>query len=160
MYTVPQMKLIPQTMKMSCWYASAQMLIAWRRNSRQMSESGILDPSEYPVSAALKATDKGISNAQIVQFARALGLKPVPPVSPSEQGIESWLRSYGPLWVNGKTHIVVIAGLRPGEVLVYDPAPVNNGRIEWRSLAGWYIGKSVSARDTGPDVAAVFLHSP
>jgi hypothetical protein len=67
---------------------------------------------------------------------------------------------YGPLWVNGKTHIVVIAGIRPGEVLVYDPSPVNVGSIGWRTLAGWYVGNAVDSRDTGRDVEAVFLHCP
>ncbi len=160
MYTVSGMKLIPQTMTMSCWYASAQMLITWRREKLQACEEGILDPSEDDASAKIRDSNSGIANPQILALAHRLGLRSVPPVSPSEDGLESWLKLYGPLWVNGKTHIVVIAGHRPGEVLVYDPAPVSVGKIEWRTLAGWYVGGSVSSRDTGNDVEAVFLHCP
>ena len=67
--------------------------------------------------------------------------------------------------MNGKTHIVVIAGIRSGhgrqtEVLVYDPWPLNVGLIQWRTLAGWYVGKAVDARDTSAGVPGVFMHCP
>ena len=159
-YTVPGMTLIPQSKTMSCWYASAQMVIQWRRNQLQMCEIGILDPAEDRLIANMRDHDHGISNSALIHMARKLGLRAVPPMSPSEQTLELWLMTYGPLWVNGKTHIVVIAGIRPGEVLVYDPSPVNIGSIGWRSLAGWYVGGSVDSRDTGNDVEAVFLHCP
>lgn len=160
MYQVPGMKLIPQSMTMSCWYASAQMLIQWRRNRTQSSERGIIDPSEDAACAKIRDDNGGILNPQIVTMARRLGLRAVPPMSPSEAAIESWLKTYGPLWVNGKSHIVVIAGIQSGRVQVYDPAPVGMGRIDWRTLADWYVGGSVSARDTGSDVQTVFLHCP
>jgi len=32
---------------MACWYASAQMLIRWRRNRTQSTEMAFSDPSEY-----------------------------------------------------------------------------------------------------------------
>jgi hypothetical protein len=70
---------------------------------------------------------------------------------------------YGPLWVNGKSHIVVIAGIdtKNQMVKVYDPLPVNTGKVEWRSLQTWYAsGTSISTRDTGGDVETVFLHAP
>lgn len=159
-YEVPGMQLIPQTQTMSCWYASAQMLIQWRRQSRRMSEAGIVDPSEDKASAQLRDDNTGIVNPAIIAFAQRLGLRPVPPMSPTPAAIERWLRQYGPLWVNGKTHIVVLAGIDGDKVKVYDPAPVNQGKIDWRSLAGWYVGGGVSARDTGKDVPAVFLHLP
>jgi hypothetical protein len=159
-YTVPGMTLIPQTKTMSCWYASAQMVIQWRRNQMQMCEEGILDPSEDPLITKMRDHDHGISNSALLHVARKLGLKAVPPTSPTEAAIERWLMTYGPLWVNGKTHIVVIAAVRPGEVLVYDPSPLNVGSIGWRTLAGWYVGGAVDSRDTGSDVEAVFLHCP
>ena len=75
--------------------------------------------------------------------------------------------NWGPLWTNGKRHIVVIAGLRGDEtvgyeVKVYDPWPGNG--VTWRSLDGWYTGfnpgpNGASSRDTGSDVEAVFLHA-
>lgn len=159
-YIVPQMTLIPQMKAMSCWYASARMLIRWRGDQTQSSEMGIIDPEIDAASAALRDVNNGITNPQIVAFARRIGLEPVPPMSPTEQAIEGWLRWYGPLWVNGKTHIVVIAGVANGKVLVYDPSPQYKGGINWRSLNGWYIGNDVDARDTGADVEAVFLHCP
>ncbi|HLG17542.1 MAG TPA: papain-like cysteine protease family protein [Blastocatellia bacterium] len=159
-YMVPGMTLIPQTLEWSCWYASAQMLITWRRNKTLMCESGIVDPSEDDPSIKLCKANDGIANSQIIALARRLGLRAVPPMSPTEAAIESWLRTYGPLWVNGKKHIVVIAGIKPGEVYVYDPAPLNKGDRNWRSLAGWYVGGEGSSRDTGKNVEAVFLHCP
>ncbi len=159
-YVVPGMKLIPQTMKMSCWYASAQMLIHWRRERLQMTETAIMDPSEDMASAIMRDGDGGIGNPQIIAFAKRLGLVPVPPMSPTPAALENWLMNYGPLWTNGKTHIVVIAGIKPEKVLVYDPAPINLGNVDWRTLAGWYIGSSVSSRDTSDEVPAVFLHCP
>lgn len=159
-YTVPGMTLINQTMKMSCWYASAQMLIQWRRNRMQASEANIVDPSEDAAIAKIRDDNKGVLNPQIIQLAQTLGLVPIPPMSPSEEALESWLKQYGPLWVNGKNHIVVIAGVSDGSVLVYDPAPRFHAP-EWRSLAGWYVGgQSSSSRDTASDVQAVFLHCP
>jgi hypothetical protein len=160
-YTVPGVTLIKQTKTMSCWYASAQMVIQWRRNQMQMTEMGIMDPSEDGIISRMKDHDHGISNSAILHFAKKLGLVPVPPMSPAEATIETWLRAYGPLWVNGKSHIVVIGGIRPGEVLVYDPDPdPSNVGPQWRSLSNWYVGSAVDSRDTGWDVEAVFLHCP
>lgn len=159
-YVVTGMTRIQQTMNMSCWYASAQMLIRWRRDKTQSTEAGIVDPSEDPMSEAMKKSDTGISDAQIVAFAKRLGLEEIPPMSPTEAAIEQWLKSYGPLWVNGATHIVVIAGVRPGQVLVYDPAPGSpGGGVGWRSLSGWYTGGAVDSRDVTAS-GAVFLYCP
>lgn len=162
-YEVPGMTLIPQTMTMSCWYASAQMVIRWRQDKTQQSLANLVPPELDAQCAGIRDGNTGILNPQIVPMAKRLGLVPVPPMSPSPQGIEQWLRAYGPLWVNGRSHIVVIAGIDTQKLLVkvYDPAPVNVGRIEWRSLQTWYaFGTSSSTRDTGSDVEAVFLHAP
>jgi len=158
-YIVPGMNLIPQTTMMGCWYASAKMLITWRRGQVQMTEASMPDPSEDPASAALFASNSGVQNPAILPMAKRLGLESVPPMSPTPEAIESWLRRYGPLWVNGKTHIVVIAGINGNNLLVYNPAPVGTGGIQWLSF-DWYIGGSASARDTGADVQTVFLHCP
>lgn len=159
-YIVPNMKLIPQDQNMSCWYASAQMLINWRREITQSSEMGIIDPGEDNSSRAIYSLDKGIQNSQIIAMAKRLGLVAVPPLSPTEAAIEDWLFQYGPLWVNGISHIVVIAGIRSGQVLVYDPSPVNKGHVSWRGLDTWYIGNAVDSRDTSNAVETVFLHCP
>jgi ABC-type bacteriocin/lantibiotic exporter with double-glycine peptidase domain len=158
-YIVPGTKLIPQTMQMSCWYASAQMVVQWRRNRTRRTEARIEDPSEDPTLVTWKSKDGGISDAQVLTLARRLGLELVPPMSPTLDALESWLKQYGPLWTNGSTHITVIAGIRGMDVLVYDPAPVNMGSIGWRGLSTWYIGNAADSRDTSTD-SGVFMHCP
>ncbi len=165
-YVVQGMTLIPQNLNMSCWYASAQMLITWKMEQRQQSISGLIPPELDAECAKIRDDNNGIQNPQIIKMAKRIGLEAIPPMTPTTDAIEGWLKQYGPLWVNGKTHIVVIAGIMnfPGlgyQLLVYDPAPVNVGKIEWRSLTDWYLsGKSVSTRDTGSDVETVFLYVP
>ncbi len=165
-YIVPNMKLIPQALNMSCWYASAQMIIKWKEEQRQQSFARLISPEFDKECQNLRDADGGIQNPQILKMAERLGLRHVPPMSPTPETLESWLVQYGPLWVNGKTHIVVIAGIMwlpivEHQVLVYDPGPVNVGSVSWRDLTDWYaMGSSVSTRDTGKDVEAVFLYVP
>ncbi|MGD0458522.1 MAG: papain-like cysteine protease family protein [Terriglobia bacterium] len=162
-YEVSGMTLIPQQMTRSCWYASAQMLIQWRQDLTKQSLAWLVPPDLDAESAKIRDGNAGILNPQILPMAKRLGLKAVPPMSPTPEALERWLRNYGPLWVNGKTHIVVIAGIKTAtlEVKVYDPWPPNQGKIEWRSLATWYaFGTSPSTRDTGADVETVFLYVP
>lgn len=160
MYVIPKMTHIKQTKSMACWYASAQMLVQWKRNTTQTTSSNLLDPSEDIASRKIWEVNSGITNPEILKFARRLGLREIPPMTPSAGAIKNWLCNYGPLWVNGISHIVVIAGVRntgnDAEVLVYDPA----FSIEWRSLSKWYVGKNVDSRDTSGDVRAVFLYCP
>ena len=94
-------------------------------------------------------------------MAKRIGLAAVPPQTPTPELMENWLMRYGPLWVNGKTHIVVIAGIDTAAltVKVYDPAP--GVAVGWRSLVSWYaLGTAVDSRDTGADVQTVFLYVP
>lgn len=165
MYIVPGMKLIPQTLNMSCWYASLQMLIKWKEEQKQVSYANLISPEFDAQCVAFRDANGGIQNPQILKVAKSIGLKSVPPVSPTPEAIEDWLENYGPLWVNGKSHIVVIAGIMTlpfvgTMLLVYDPWPVNVGKVEWRSLDTWYVGNNVDSRDTGNDVEAVFLYVP
>lgn len=164
-YIVQNMTLIPQGLSDSCWYASAQMLIKWKEESSQMSFAHLISPEFDAECSKIRDDNKGILNPQILKMAKRIGLKGVPPMSPTPDTIQSWLESYGPLWVNGKRHIVVIAGITfwtpDYYLLVYDPWPVNVGKIEWRSLMDWYaMGSSASTRDTGSDVETVFLYVP
>ena len=162
-YEVQGMTLIPQQLRMSCWYASAQMLIKWRQDLTRQSLSWLVPPELDAECVKIRDGNAGIFNPQIVPMAKRLGLRAVPPLSPTVEALERWLGTYGPLWVNGKSHIVVIAGIdTPSlEVKVYDPGPVKIGQIEWRSLVDWYaFGTSVSTRDTSPDVETVFLYVP
>lgn len=159
------MKLIPQQMTMACWYASAQMLIHWRMEKSQMCFANLVPPELDAQCRTIRDADTGIDNPEIIRMAKRLGLVAVPPMSPSPEALESWLAQYGPLWVNGNTHIVVIAGIKAGGtghlVKVYDPGPVGVGSVDWRDLMNWYaMGSSVSTRDTSDSVQAVFLHCP
>jgi papain like cysteine protease AvrRpt2 len=158
------MKLIPQDRTMSCWYASGQMIIEWRRRMKQMTEFAHPGPDQVDRWKKLYRDNPGMTNAQIDTFARDLGLKMVPPMSPTAEAILGWLRSYGPLWVNGASHITVIAGIRDTrgtvEVLVYDPALPQKATGEWRDLGKWYFWNPHSGRDTSRAVRTVFLYAP
>ena len=159
------MKLIPQQKSMSCWYASARMLINWRMEQSQMSFANLVPPELDEKCKKLRDANNGITNPKIIEMAKRLGLTAVPPMSPTPQALESWLMSYGPLWVNGVRHIVVIAGIKKDgtsyKLKVYDPLPVNTGTVEWRDLTNWYaMGNSISTRDTSASVETVFLHCP
>lgn len=163
-YIVQGMKLVPQQLNMSCWYASMQMLIKWKEEKEQKSFAHLVSPEFDAECIKIRDANNGILNPQILKLAARLGLKHVPPVSPTPEAIEGWLQDYGPLWVNGRTHIVVIAGIMKfpllgTKVLVYDPSPVGVGNIDWRGLE-WYIGSSVDSRDTAANVEAVFLYVP
>jgi ABC-type bacteriocin/lantibiotic exporter with double-glycine peptidase domain len=158
-YVVPNMTLIPQELNMSCWYASARMLIQWKMETYQACFADLVPPELDAECRQIRDDDGGLQNNQILAMAKRLGLVAVPPLCPSREAISSWLKSYGPLWVNGKTHIVVIAGINSTQLLVYDPWPPNKGKIDWRSLA-WYVGSDPDSRDTSAAVEAVFLHCP
>ena len=154
------MTLIPQTLGMSCWYASAQMLIQWKMDKMQQSLANLVPPELDAECIKLRDADKGLINGSILSMAKRLGLCAVPPMSFTHETMERWLYRYGPLWVNGKSHIVVIAGIRNMEVKVYDPLPINVGKVDWRSLSSWYLGDGCSSRDTSPNAPAVFLYCP
>ena len=164
-YVVPGMTLIPQQLNMACWYASARMVLTWRQNRTQSCEGDLVPPELDAQCRALRDANNGITNPGLIAMAKRLGLRAVPPMSPLPELVGQWLRSYGPLWVNGTSHITVIAGIRSGmggkaEVLVYDPWPVNTGKIEWRGYETWYINDPVAGRDTSASVQTIFLHCP
>jgi hypothetical protein len=165
-YEVPGMKLITQDKNMSCWYACGQMIIDWRRRTRRLTELAHPDPSQIFRWSALYNSDKGITNEQIRAFAMDLGFVMVPPMSPTPEAVLSWLKKHGPLWVNGKAHITVIAGIRDIgktlEVLVFDPDPAysRHTKGQWRDLRNWYVLDGHSGRDTSEGVQTVFLYAP
>jgi ABC-type bacteriocin/lantibiotic exporter with double-glycine peptidase domain len=163
-FEVSGMTLIPQQKTMSCWYASAQMLVKWKMDKEKMSLANLVPPDLDAQCRKIRDANNGLVNADMLATAKRLGLKAVPPQSPSPKAIQQWLQQFGPLWVNGKDHIVVIAGIRDLDVKVYDPWPVNKGKIDWRSLKDWYVGgtnpsgQPNSSRDTASDVTTVLMH--
>ena len=163
-YTVPNMKLIPQDKTMSCWYASAMMVIMWRRNRKKMTEAAHPDPSQVTEWQKLYDDNTGITNERVLKYAKDLGLVAVPPMSPTIEALTDWLKVYGPLWVNGNRHITVIAGVKSvgneTKVLVFDPAKPTKFLGEWRDFSKWYINNTHSGRDASNAVRTVFLHAP
>jgi hypothetical protein len=159
-------QLIRQDQTMACWFASAMMVLNWKERFRpgKAIQCTAIDQKTIDIYKA----NNGLQNPQIIPLAKRLGLVPIPPQSPTIDGLVGWLRHYGPLWTNGVRHIVVIAGIRriadnDYHVKVYDPWPSSPG-IQWRSLSGWYAGfdsskRDNATRDTGADVEAVFLHA-
>ena len=170
MYIVPGMKLIPQSRTGSCWYAAAQMLIQWRQERSQMSHQGLIPPDLDAECQRIYDNNQGITDPQIVPMAKRLGLKVVPPISIRQQDLRDILKTYGPLWVNGVSHITVIAGVykyspkwESRQILVYDPSPVGIGRVGWTNFTMRYERGSAwhpDRRDTSASVEATFLHCP
>ena len=156
-FEVQALDLLPQRLNASCWYASARMLLNWKDNKIHQ-RSALIPPELDKASQSIRDGNKGILNPQIIPMAKRLGLTSVPAMSVSSHQIGAWLRQYGPLWVNGAAHIVVIGGIRGTMVKVYDPWPVNVGKVNWRSLETWYEGSARSSRDIGAGVQTVFLH--
>lgn len=171
-WVVPNMKLIPQDKDNGCWYASSRMLIQWRRSQSKFTDLDVRDPSESQWTSDLYKRDEGISDDRILQLAMELGLRRIPPMSPTYDAVCQWLSRYGPLWVNGIGHITVIAGISVSpsraSFLVYDPLPRDKGSIEWRDVRKWYTGTNwpvagggfeASGRDTTTN-AGIFLYVP
>ena len=176
MYHVPNMVLIPQDNNNACWYASARMVVEWRRNADQLSSSRLRSPEQVPQFAAVHAANDGLQWAQMREFARQLGLRPLPLVSPSSDLLQRWFMWYGPVWTDGvpvdatgaivgRGHVVVLAGVRTttsgGEnfqILVYDPWPPNVGDVRWRPASHLSIISSGVAFDSRRNVS--FLAAP
>lgn len=137
-YVVPEMKLIPQDKTMSCWFASGQMLIAWRQRRTQQCEADHPDPSLVQKWSKLYDDNPGINNSQIQDFANDLGLTMLGAMTPSPAYVRDLLMRHGPLWINGNSHITVIAGIRSAgsgyEVLVFDPAKPELPDGAWRDF--------------------------
>jgi hypothetical protein len=137
-FSIANVPLIPQTQTMACWYASAQMLIEWRRLRTQMCEIAHPPPSQVPELESMFKANSGLRWDRTVALAKDLGLKPVPPMTPTAESIESWLRTNGPLWLDGlfpSGHVVVITGIEGSDILINDPWPPNVGQRRRLSFA-------------------------
>ena len=78
-YEVPGMTLIPQKLTMSCWYASAQMLIQWRQDLVQQSLGWLVPPDLDAQCVQIRDSNSGLQNPQIVAMAKRIGLRPSRP---------------------------------------------------------------------------------
>lgn len=163
MYIVNDVPLIPQQKTMACWFASAQMLIQWKRNRAQATLSSHPDPSQVDETVRIEASNDGLQYEQVTRLAQLLGLRVVPPMSITLAGLERLLLEHGPLWTHGTAHIIVIAGVNRNadKVYVHDPWPPGKGAKEWRSYSRWFIhGDDGGNRGTSRHVQASFLYHP
>lgn len=163
-YIVPSFVYVPQDKTMSCWLASAQMLIRWKEKRTHKTDSRHPDPTTFASWSQVYRNNTGITNPMIKQFAQDMGFKLVPPMTATPHAIEQWLRWYGPLWVNGTRHITVIAGIKGDvsdpEVLVLDPeVPVLSFGM-WRNLYEFYRLDDYAGPDHSATTPASFLRLP
>ena len=151
-YSIPDVPLIPQSKDMACWYASAQMLIEWRRSRSLSCEMAHPDPSEVPVLQQKFLANDGLPPSQVNDLAKELGLQEVPPQTPSPGYIASMLQTYGPLWFAGLVpsgHVMVITGIAANQIHINDPWPVNIGTRT--TLTFDRFGQVLQPVETGPD---------
>src|SRR4051812_10288151 len=97
MYVVPGVPLIPQQKSMACWYASAQMLIQWKRAQALSTRAGHPDPSEVPYAVKREASNHGLPYSHALKLGRLLGLLPIMPTSVTIDGFQRLLLTHGPL---------------------------------------------------------------
>jgi len=129
-FEVQGLDLIPQRYDNSCWYACARMILNWKDNRQQ----GVCtdNPEELDgLSQTMMRINSPIFNNQILSFARRLDFSYLPPTGVTLGQVGNMLRMYGPLWLCGDGHIVVIAGIDGDSLKVYDPSPVNIGNVDW-----------------------------
>lgn len=154
-YVVPDLELSPQQTRSNCAIASARMLINWRRTQRAQTELAHPSPDEVmdrlePLrrldESGEECKPRGIAVKHFTEFARELGLEPMPSKHPTARTLKEWLSNYGPLWLAGHPvtadgrvgsggHVVVLGGVgtvgSDHFVKIYDPWPVGQGDIRW-----------------------------
>ena len=159
-YLIHDVPLIPQQLDMACWYASAQMVIQWRRRSRRMCEMGLLDPSEDGSLVAQFKSNNGLSVSSVVDLAKRVGFQPVPPMTPTLEALESWLRTYGPLWFAGLVpsgHAMVITGINSSGLHINDPWPPRAGQRRLMPIEEFVkVLQPLGSKELAPN----FLHLP
>lgn len=116
--------MVPQRRSMSCWYASACMVVYFHIAGPRLG---------LPVKWNLNS---GINIPDFVSLATAEGLKTVvhAKVAFTEDKLETILRRHGPIWCagqwDGAPHIVVLTGISEGNVYINDPNPAVLRRVQ------------------------------
>lgn len=141
----------PQEKKNSCWHACARMLYGYKKKA-----------CTHPLPKKW-AQDRGLNANEFIQLAKAVGLKPLPPINQSFNWtyLDAALKTYGPLWAagywNGYPHIIVITGVDAGgKVFVNDPAfpaPVERN-------IGWFNAKIASDENAPIYVEMPLMYLP
>lgn len=101
-------ELINQPTGMSCWAASAAMVVGWR-------DKVSLDPAAIASGAGQWAAyTNGLNPADIPTLATAWGLTQEPGQCYSADGLRQLVQTYGPLWVGAAVpglHAIVVTGM-------------------------------------------------
>jgi hypothetical protein len=100
--------LVPQATGMSCWAASAAMVVAWR-------DRVSVDPQEIATgSGEWAAYVSGLNPADVPTLAQAWNLQMEPPQCYSPDGLLRIIQNNGPLWVAAAVpglHAIVVTGM-------------------------------------------------
>ena len=135
-----EVPLVPQTTGMSCWAASAAMLIGWR-------ESIPVDPEEVAGGIGRWQDFKdGLHPTDVDELARTWELVMDARVQWTPDALRDVLERFGPVWLGEASpalHSIVVAGMHGDGsadgtwVRINDPWPVGRGErytISWRQL--------------------------
>jgi Papain-like cysteine protease AvrRpt2 len=169
-YEIHNLHLIPQDQNMSCWYASAMMLIRWRQRNGTLFEPPM--PTQFPEFQAHLVANNGLPQGEMVQLAQRLGLRVLPRLSrlPNPIELQTLLMMNGPLWTNGvvlsvtaagaitpANHVVVIGGVDDvtSQILILNPWPVGRGDRSWHPYNR--VGQIAAERNHRP---VTFMHYP
>ena len=100
--------LINQLTNMSCWAASAAMVVGWRDRLS-------IDPAAIAAGTGIwSAYTNGLAPGDIPSLATAWGLTMEPPQSYTIDGLRDLVQSKGPLWVAAAVpglHAIVVTGI-------------------------------------------------
>lgn len=142
-YTVP---LIGQGGKHTCWFASAQMLFAWK-----LGGDGLQDAAAKKEAKDIAKADTPLDLARIEAFRKAVGLHftYLGPEQMAPAGMAKLLdRIKSPLWYAGRNngfcdspdygHVIVIRGVEKGNLLFNDPWPPKVGKQRTMKLETFF----------------------
>jgi hypothetical protein len=127
--------LIGQGGKHTCWFASAQMLFAWKNGG-----DGLMTKAERKAAAEITKADTPLDVSRIDAFRKTVGLH-FTNLGAEQMGPEGMIklldRIKSPLWYAGENngfcdspdfgHVVVIRGVKNGHLLFNDPWPPKAG---------------------------------
>jgi hypothetical protein len=100
--------LVPQLNNMSCWAASAAMVVGWRDRMSIDPEAIASGSGEWAAYTA------GLNPADVPTLAAAWGLVMEPPQCYATQAFVDMISVYGPLWVTAAVpglHAIVVTGI-------------------------------------------------
>ncbi|MBN1656606.1 MAG: hypothetical protein JXA30_22735 [Deltaproteobacteria bacterium] len=125
-----EVPLVPQTTGMSCWAASAAMIVGWR-------DRVFVDPQEVAAGAGhWSAYREGLDPEDVQTLARTWGLIIQYNQTWTVEGLCSALETHGPLWVGEASpglHSIVVTGIFGDgtafntRVRINDPWPIDQG---------------------------------